>query len=281
MKNRFADHNLNDIKRELDKINVAEGQNSRSRILSFLDLTSLNITDNENTIHSMVEKVNGFIDQFPDLPVIAGLCVFPRFIPLIKERLSVPSVKIVSVAASFPFSQTFKDVKIVECVKAVHHGADEIDIVLSVGDFIMGKFKEVRNEIIEIKNRIGKAHLKVILETGILELPEIIYNASMIAMEAGADFIKTSTGKSPVSATPEAAWVMCHAINDYFKETGRMVGIKPAGGISASSEAHIYYGIVENVLGNEWLVPDFFRIGASRLANDLLSKIKGRALTYF
>jgi len=281
MKNRFANHNLNDIKRELDKINVTEGKNSRSRILSYLDLTSLNVTDNENTIHSMVEKVNGFSQQFPDLPVIAGLCVFPRFVSLIKKHLSVPSVKIVSVAASFPFSQTFMDVKVLECEKAVHQGADEIDIVLSVGNFLADEFEQVRNEIIEIKNRIGKAHLKVILETGILEGPEKIYNASMIAMEAGADFIKTSTGKSPVSATPEAAWIMCHAINDYFRETGKMVGIKPAGGISTSPEAHVYYGIVKNVLGNEWLVSDYFRIGASRLANDLLSRINGGDLAYF
>lgn len=281
MNNRFKNVGAGEISKEIGHLNLVGSQEVYRKILSYLDLTSLNSTDNEDSVRSIVDKVNGFPYIFPDLLHVAGICVFPRFVSTIKQSLEIKDVNIVSVAGSFPTSQTFLENKIDECKRVLDKGADEIDIVISLGEFIAGNYKVVEDEIRSIKETIGCTHLKVILETGVLDTPEMIYSASMLAMESGADFIKTSTGKAAVSATPEAAWVMCNAIKDFYKASNKEVGFKPAGGISTKNEALLYYSIVENVLGRNWLVPDLFRIGASRLANDLLNSIEGREANYF
>jgi deoxyribose-phosphate aldolase len=206
------------------------------------------------------------------LPNVAAICVFPVFVPVVKKNLQIEKVKIASVAASFPSSQTFLDIKLSEVKRVVDEGADEVDIVISIGEFLEGNYDLVSGEIKKIKEIAGNAHLKVILETGALEDLSLIKTASFIAMEAGADFIKTSTGKLEKGASPEAVWVMCEAIKEYAQKSGRAVGIKPAGGISDISTAIIYYLIVNEILGNDWLKPERFRFGASKLANLLLGE---------
>jgi len=250
-------------------------------ILSVIDLTSLNTTDNKSHILQMTGRVNGFYGRYKNIPNVAAICVFPNFVPVVKEKLTAKNVKIVSVAGAFPTSQTFRSIKVAECKMAADSGADEIDIVIPVGSFLGNDFAAVADEIREIKTVIGDTLLKVIVESGLLEEPEQIFKASMIAMDAGADFIKTSTGKTPVSATPEAAFVMCRAISDFYSETGIRVGFKAAGGIVSSSEAIKYYHIVQHCLGAEWLNNSLFRIGSSKLANNILSDISGSQVEYF
>ncbi len=243
-----------------------------SHIFSLIDLTSLNSTDSASKIKGLVDKVNGLSERFPDLPNVAAICVFPNFVPVVRKALKEKKVKIASVAASFPSSQTFIEIKTAEVRTAVVSGADEVDIVLSLGEFLEGNYDFVSEEIRKIKEAAGKAHLKVILETGSIEDLSLIKLASFLAMEAGADFIKTSTGKMEKGASPEALWVMCEAIKEFYEKTGKVVGIKPAGGISDISTAVRYYLIVNEVLGNDWLKPERFRIGASKLANLLLGE---------
>jgi len=250
-------------------------------ILNSIDLTSLNTTDNKTNILHLTGKVNSFSGRFSNIPNVAAICVFPNFVPVVKEKLTVKSVKIASVAGSFPSSQTFRSIKVAECKMAVEEGADEIDIVLPVGAFLGNDFELVANEIRELKEAIGDKHLKVIVESGLLGDYEQIFKASMIAMDAGADFIKTSTGKTSVSATPEAAYTMCHAIKDFYTETGIRVGFKAAGGIVTTADALTYYNIVSSCLGVEWLNNSLFRIGASRLANNVLADISGTRNDYF
>jgi deoxyribose-phosphate aldolase len=221
----------------------------------------------------MCDKLNHFPDRFPGYPLVGAICVYPLLVPVVKENLSANQVNIASVAAGFPSSQTFLEIKTMESRKAVEAGANEIDIVISAGRFLEGDLDYVGGEINEIKQVIGPAKLKVILETGLLPDPASIYRASMVSMESGADFIKTSTGKIQPAATLEAVRVMCHAIRDFLKRTGRRVGIKPAGGISTASQALAYAAVVKAVLGEEWIHPGLFRIGASRLANCLLSEM--------
>jgi len=281
MKNKYAGVSTREISEAIEKTEANVSPGSYRSLFSFIDLTSLNNTDSENSIKGMADKVNNFSSVFPDLPSVAAICVFPRFVPVARERLVSDKINIASVVGSFPDSQTFIENKIDEARRVVNKGADELDMVISLGEFLEGNYDLVASEISSLKETVGGAHLKVILETGVIEKPELIYKASMLAMEAGADFIKTSTGKAAVSATPEAAYVMCNAIYDHYKVTKRIVGFKPAGGIGTAGEALKYYSIVESVLGKEWLVPDRFRIGASRLANDLLTHIKGSAITYF
>jgi len=281
MKNPFDKSTLSDIREIITGLPVPGDENTFRKMLSFIDLTSLNVTDSELSVSAMCEKVNNFRFIFPDLHNVAAVCVYPRFIPLVKKVLSDDGVKIASVGACFPSSQSFTTVKTLESRMAAESGADEIDMVMSVGELLSGNPEYVKEEIRAVKESIGNAHLKVILETGVINNPATVYDASVIAMEAGADFIKTSTGKSPVSATPEAAWIMCNAINDYYAETGIMVGFKPAGGISSAGDAALYFSIVQKILGNEWLVPAYFRIGASRLANSILTSIEGRDIVYF
>jgi deoxyribose-phosphate aldolase len=243
------------------------------KIFGLIDLTTLNTTDTEERVMAMCRKVNHLSTSFPGMPDVAAICVYPALVKTVKEHLKVPSVNIASVTGGFPSSQTFLSVKIAETSLAVEKGADEVDMVISVGKFFEQKYLEVADEITLIKNAAGKAHVKVILESGALRSMEEIRIASLIAMEAGADFIKTSTGKMEPAATLDAAWVMTDAICDFYKRTGRKVGFKPAGGISTSRQAADYYTIVKHNLGEEWLNPDLFRIGASRLANDLISEI--------
>jgi len=281
MENRFSGITNSVIRKKIDEITVSTGSTILRRTFSFLDLTSLNSTDNNNNIGDLCEKINNFPYLFPDLKGVAAICVYPRFVPLVRDTLKIQEINIASVGASFPSSQTFLTTKIEECKMIIDNGADEIDIVISVGEFLAGNRALVSDEISTIKKTIGCTHLKVILETGILTDPDKIYSASMLAMEAGADFIKTSTGKAPVSATPEAAWIMCEAIKDFSGTSGRKVGFKPAGGVSISKDAALYFAIVNTVLGSDWLHPDHFRIGASRLANNLLSDIEGREIIYF
>ncbi len=251
------------------------------RILNSVDLTSLNTTDSKSHILHLTGKVNSFSGRFSNIPNVAAICVYPNFVTVVKEKLTVKSVKIASVAGAFPSSQTFRSIKVTECKMAVEAGADEIDIVLPVGSFLGNDFAAVANEILEIREAIGEKRLKVIVESGLLGDYEQIFKASMIAMDAGADFIKTSTGKITVSATPEAAFVMCRAILNLYTETGIRVGFKAAGGIVTTSDALTYYHIVKHCLGDEWLNNTLFRIGASRLANNILADISGTTNDYF
>jgi deoxyribose-phosphate aldolase len=250
-------------------------------ILNSIDLTSLNTTDNKSQILRLTGKVNSFSGRFTNIPNVAAICVYPNFVPVVKEKLTVKNVKIASVAGGFPSSQTFRSIKVAECKMAVDEGADEIDIVLPVGAFLGNDFEMVADEISEIKEAVGEKHLKVIVESGLLGDYEQIFKASMIAMDAGADFIKTSTGKTSVSATPEAAFTMCRAIMDFYTETGIKVGFKAAGGIVTTADALTYYNIVSRCLGEEWLNNNLFRIGASRLANNILADISGTRNDYF
>lgn len=250
-------------------------------ILNSIDLTSLNVTDNKSTILHLTGKVNSFSGRFSNIPNVAAICVFPNFVSVVKEKLTAKNVKIASVAGAFPSSQTFRSLKVSECKMAVEAGADEIDIVIPVGAFLGNDFEQVAGEIREIKEAIGNRQLKVIIESGLLGDYESIFKASMISMDAGADFIKTSTGKTAISATPEAAFIMCRAISDFYDETGIRVGFKAAGGISTTSDALMYFNIVRSSLGEAWLNNSLFRIGASRLANNILADISGSRNDYF
>lgn len=274
-----------EIRGGLEKVRLSipsnPGKHLLMNILNSIDLTSLNTTDNKSTIIRLTGNVNSFQGRFSNIPNVAAICVYPNFVPVVKEKLSAKSVKIASVAGSFPTSQTYRSVKITECKMAVDDGADEIDIVIPLGAFLAKDYSFVAGEIREIKEAIGETVLKVIVESGLLGEYEQIFRASMIAMDAGADFIKTSTGKFSVSATPEAAYVMCRAISDFHAETGIMVGFKAAGGISSAGDAILYYQIVKECLGEEWLTNKYFRIGASRLANNILSEIAGEPHEYF
>jgi len=250
-------------------------------VFSFLDLTSLNSTDYPEQIRKFTGKAADFKKHFPDMKSVAAVCVFPNFVQAARDGLKKSSIRLAVVSGCFPTSQTFLEVKTAETEIAVRNGADEVDIVMSAGIFLNKEYDTVIEEITTLRQVAGDATLKVILETGVLGSPDLIYKASVIAMDSGADFIKTSTGKTSVSATPEAAWIMCRAIRDYYNETGIMVGFKPAGGISTPDEALVYYNIVSNVLGEKWLCSERFRIGASRLANNLLKELYPDKPLYF
>jgi deoxyribose-phosphate aldolase len=250
-------------------------------ILNLIDLTSLNSTDNKSIIIHLTGRVNSFQSRFTNIPNVAAICVYPNFVSVVKEKLTAKNVKIASVAGGFPTSQTFRSIKIAECKMAIDAGADEIDIVIPLGAFLAKDYTMVIEEIRAIKASIGDKQLKVIIESGLLGDYNLIFKASMIAMDAGADFIKTSTGKVSVSATPEAAYVMCRAISNFHSETGIKVGFKAAGGIVTANDALNYYNIVSYCLGNDWLKNSFFRIGASRLANNILSEIAGERHEHF
>ncbi len=246
--------------------------NTLNNIFNLLDLTSLNINDYNEKIKSMVLAVNQFHNHFPDVPNVAAICVYPNFVDLVKENLNCEDVKIAAVSGGFPTSQTFLAIKLAETNLVVSKGADEVDVVISIGKFLNKEYEEVYKEIDLLKTSCDKAHIKVILETGALQDEEQIYTASMLSMEAGADFIKTSTGKIEPAATYEAMYVMTRAIKDFYEKTGKKVGIKP-GGIITVKQALVYYGIVNHILGSEWLNNKYFRIGASRLANNVLTKL--------
>lgn len=253
----------------------------KKQLFNCIDLTSLKTEDSEESILRFTERINDFDNEYPDLKGVAAICVYPNFAKIVSQSLEVESVNIACVSGGFPSSQTFTEVKVAETALALADGATEIDIVIPVGKFLSGDFEGMCDEIEEIKSICGDRHLKVILETGTLKSAENIWKASILAMYSGADFIKTSTGKQEPTATPEAAYVMCQAIKAYYEKTGRKIGFKPAGGINSVKDALIYYTIVKEVLGKDWLNNEHFRIGTSRLANLLLSEIIGKEMKFF
>lgn len=246
-----------------------------------IELTTLSTTDTEEKVLRMVEKVNRFDREYPDIPHVAAVCVYPVFTELVSKSLEVDGVEITNVCGNFPSSQARMEVKVAETQLAVADGATEIDIVLPVGKFLSGDYEGVCDDISEMKQACGTAPMKVILETGDLETASNIKKAALLSMYAGADYIKTSTGKEKVSATPEAAYVMCQAIKEYYDKTGIQIGFKPAGGINTVMDAVIYYTIVQQVLGEQWLTNKWFRMGTSRLTNLLLSEILGKETKFF
>jgi deoxyribose-phosphate aldolase len=256
-------------------------QEVKKFLFNCIDLTTLKCTDSDESVMKFTKKVNEFEDKYPDLKNVAAICVYPNFAEVVNDTLEADHVNIACVSAGFPSSQTFMEVKVAETAMALHTGADEIDIVIPVGKFLAGDYEGMCDEIEELKATCGEHHLKVILETGALETANNIKKASILSMYSGADFIKTSTGKEKVSATPEAAYVMCNAIKEYYQVSGRKVGFKPAGGINTVKDALVYYTIVKEVLGEEWLTNELFRLGTSRLANLLLSDILGEETKFF
>jgi len=268
---------------ELSENRIQVSAKTASQILSFIDLTSLDIRDTEEKIIRMCEKANRIPEVFKDAGNIAGICVYPVFIPVLKSHLKVPGVKRVSVSAGFPSGQIPLEVKITETKYAIVHGAEEIDIVIPAGKIIQGKLHPVIEEISRIKAVCGeKVVLKVILESGLYTKKEDLQKAAFCALEGGADFLKTSTGKLQPAARPEDVWIMSEMALTYFEATGRRVGIKAAGGIASLQDALYYAGIVSAVLGTDWLIPALFRIGASRLTNIVLSVFnKNAGSSYF
>lgn len=253
----------------------------KKQLFNCIDLTTLKTEDSEESVLRFTERVNDFENEYPDLKGVAAICVYPNFAKIVSQSLEVEEVSIACVSGGFPSSQTFTEVKVAETALALADGATEIDIVIPVGKFLSGDYEGMCDEIDEIKSICGDRTLKVILETGALKSADNIWKASILAMYSGADFIKTSTGKQEPAATPEAAYVMCQAIKAYYDKTGRKVGFKPAGGINSVKDALVYYTIVKEVLGEEWLGNSLFRIGTSRLANLLLSDILGEEIKFF
>ena len=250
--------------------------------LSAVDLTTLTCNDSVESVTAFAQKTVTFSEHYPDVPNVASICVYPSFVETVGLAVDGTPMRITSVGGGFPSSQTFLEVKMLEVAMAVENGADEVDIVLNVGKMLTGAYDEAANEVEMIRSEMdADVVLKVILETGALKTPELIHKASLISMAAGADFIKTSTGKIDVAATPEAAVVMCQAIKLFYEQTGRKVGFKAAGGVKTPQDAALYYTIVEQILGEQWLTTDLFRIGASSAANNLLSAIVGQAVTHF
>ncbi|MBQ2402624.1 MAG: deoxyribose-phosphate aldolase [Prevotella sp.] len=250
-------------------------------LMGSIELTTLKNTDSDRSVMEFTDKVNQFDEAYPDLPHVATICVYPCFAEAVKEALRVEGVEIACVSGSFPSSQARIEVKVAETSLAVADGATEIDIVMPVGKFLDGDFEGVAEDISEQKAACGDAAMKVILETGCLNGAKDIKIASIISMYAGADYIKTSTGKEAVSATPEAAYVMCQAIKEYYEQTGIQIGFKPAGGINTVRDAVTYYTIVKEVLGEQWLTNKWLRLGTSRLANLLLSELVGEETKFF
>lgn len=276
-----------DIKAAVENIianKVAENDTVEVKKFLFgsVELTSLNTADTEEKILAMVEKVNSFAHDYTDMPHVATVVTYPSFTKLVRNTLEVDGVNIANVSGCFPSSQARMEVKVAETALAIQDGADEIDIVMPVGKFLSEDYEGVAEDIMELKSTCGEEiPMKVILETGDLLNCSNIKKASILSMYAGADYIKTSTGKEKISATPEAVYVMCTAIKEYFEETGNKIGLKPAGGLNTVQDALIYYTIVKEVLGKEWLTNKMFRLGTSRLANLLLSAVQGKEVKYF
>ena len=275
-----------DVKEAVKKI-IAEKvhENDTPEVKKFLmgsvELTTLKTTDSDESVLAFTERVNQFEEAYPDLPHVATICVYPRFAKVVSETLEVEGVEVACVSGSFPSSQALIEVKTIETSLAVKDGATEIDMVLSVGAFLSGDYETCADEIQQMKEACGDKKMKVILETGCLKTAANIKTASIISMYAGADYIKTSTGKEQPAATPEAAYVMCQAIKEYYDETGIQIGFKPAGGLNSVMDALIYYTIVKEVLSEKWLTNQWFRMGTSRLANLLLSEVIGKETKFF
>lgn len=274
------------VKEAVEKI-LAEhfAENNNTEVYKFLfntiDLTTLKSTDSPRSVADFTERVNAFEEEYPELENVAAICVYPNFAQVVRTVLDVSAVKVACVSGGFPSSQTFPEVKVAETALAVEGGADEIDIVLNLGNFFDEDYEEVCDEISEIKHSCRDARLKVILETGALKTAENIQKASILSMYSGADFLKTSTGKEYPGASLEAAYVMAKCIKEYHEKTGIMVGFKAAGGVATTEDAVKYYTIIKEVLGEEWLNNEYFRLGASRLANNLLGDILGKEVKFF
>ena len=264
-----------------EKVHENDTPEVKKFLMGSVELTTLKTTDSEDSVLAFTEKVNKFDETYPDLPHVATICVYPCFAKTVSESLEVDGVEIACVSGSFPSSQALIEVKVAETALAIKDGATEIDIVTPVGKFLSGDYEGVADEIEELKEVCGEHKMKVILETGCLKTAENIKKASLLAMYAGADYIKTSTGKLEPAATPEAAYVMCQAIKEYYDETGIQIGFKPAGGLNSVMDALIYYTIVKEVLGEKWLTNQWLRLGTSRLANLLLSEVVGEETKFF
>ncbi len=271
-----------EVKRIIEE-KVAENDTPEVKkfLMGSIELTTLKTTDSNESVLRFTERVNEFDNDYPQLPHVATICVYPRFAAVVSENLQVEGVEVACVSGSFPSSQALIEVKVAETALALKDGATEIDMVMSVGAFLSEDFETVCDEISELKAVCGDHKLKVILETGLLPSASAIKKASLLAMYSGADYIKTSTGKEKPAATPEAAYVMCQAIKEYYDKTGIQVGFKPAGGLNTVHDALVYYTIVKEVLGEQWLTNQWFRLGTSRLANLLLSEVTGEEVKYF
>ena len=266
LKDHLQENNTNEVKKFL---------------LNSVELTTLQTTDSEDSVLKFVERVNRFDDIYPELGHVATICVYPNFARICHETLENEDIEIACVSGCFPSSQSFIEVKIAETALAIKDGATEIDIVIPVGKFLAGDYEGMCDEIAEIKTVCGDKKLKTILETGCLKTASNIKKASLLSMYAGADYIKTSTGKLEPAATPEAAFVMCQTIKEYYEKTGIQIGFKPAGGMKTVEDALIYYTIVKEVLGEQWLTNQWLRLGTSSLANKLLSEIEGKEVKFF
>lgn len=260
-------------------------ENNTKEVHTFLfntiDLTTLKGTDSPSSVARFTQNVNDFEDRFPSLPNVAAICVYPNFAPVVRTVLEVSAVKLACVSGAFPSSQSFEEVKIAETSLAVANGADEIDIVFNLGYFFDRDYESLVDEITEQKEACRDARLKVILETGALKTAANIKKASILSLYSGADFLKTSTGKDFPGASLEAAYIMAKCIKEYYDKTGIRVGFKASGGVATTEEAVQYYTVIKEILGEEWLTNEYFRIGASRLANNLLSDIVGYEVKHF
>lgn len=265
-----------------EKVPENDTMDVKKFLFGSIELTTLKTTDSDTSVLAFTERVNDFDNEYPDLPHVATICVYPCFAKTVSESLEVDGVEIACVSGSFPSSQARIEVKVAETALAVADGATEIDIVLPVGKFLSGDYEGVCDDIAEMKAACGESvPMKVILETGALKTASNIKKASILSMYAGADYIKTSTGKMEPAATPEAAYVMCQAIKEYYDETGIQIGFKPAGGMHTVHDALVYYTIVKEVLGEKWLTNQWLRLGTSRLANLLLGEVTGEEVKFF
>lgn len=274
------------VDKEVARLKEVAKKNCTTEVYKFcystIDLTTLSCNDSVQSVTAFATKAAEFYQKYPHIPNVASICVYPSFVETVGLAVDGTPMRITSVAGGFPASQTFLEVKALEIAMAVENGADEIDIVLNVGHMLTGEYNEAASEVAMLREECSDdVVLKVIIESGALKSPELIRKASLLSMFAGADFVKTSTGKIDVAATPEAAVVMCQAISDYYEKTGKKVGFKAAGGVRTAEDAALYYTIVEQVLGSEWLTPDLFRIGASSVANNLISAIEGEPVKYY
>ena len=271
---------------EVARIKEAAKRNHNNDVYKFcysaIDLTTLSCNDSVTSVTAFAKKAAEFYQKYPEIPNVASICVYPAFVETVGLAVDGTPMRITSVAGGFPASQTFLEVKAQEVTMAIENGADEVDIVMNVGRMLTGEYNEAANEVEVIRSEMNEdVVLKVIIESGALKTPELIRKASLLSMLAGTNFVKTSTGKIDVAATPEAAVVMCQAIRDYYQKTGRKVGFKAAGGVRTPEEAALYYTIVEEILGKEWLTTALFRIGASSAANNILSAIEGQTVKYY
>ena len=264
-----------------EKVPENDNEEVKKFLLGSVELTSLHTTDTDESILAMTEKVNKFDEAYPDLPHVATICVYPNFAQIVSQSLEVDGVEVAVVSGSFPSSQTFIEVKVAETALAIKDGATNVDIVMPVGKFLSGDYEGLADDIDELKQTCGEVPMKVSLETCDLGSLSNVKKAALLAMYSGADYIKTSTGKEKQGATPEAVYVMAQAIKEYYEQTGRVVGLKPAGGINTVKDAVTYYTIVKEVLGEQWLTNELFRLGTSRLTNLLLSDVLGKETKWY